>query len=68
MTVWIIIENGERVRLTDKFHPKIYVSGKMADLSKLTGQLATRESVASWRYVEKHAEVKGVGDYYDGLS
>ena len=56
MTVWIIIENGERVRLTDKFHPKIYVSGKMADLSKLTGQLATRESVASWRYVEKHAD------------
>ncbi len=56
MTVWIIAENGERVRLTDKFQPKIYVSGRMADLSKLTDQLATSESVASWRYVEKYAD------------
>jgi len=56
MTVWIITENGERVRLTDKFQPKIYVSGKMADLSKLTDQLATSKSVASWCYAEKYAD------------
>jgi len=56
MTVWIITENGERVRLTDKFQPKIYVSGKMANLSKLTDQLATSKSVASWQYVEKFAD------------
>jgi len=56
MTVWIIAENGERVRLTDEFRPKIYVSGRMADLSKLTAQLATSESVAGWRYVEKYAD------------
>ncbi|MFB0501284.1 MAG: DNA polymerase domain-containing protein, partial [Candidatus Bathyarchaeia archaeon] len=56
MTVWIIAENGERVRLRDKFQPKIYVSGRMADLSKLTDQLATSESVAGWRYVEKCAD------------
>ncbi len=56
MTVWIIAENGERVRLTDEFQPKIYVSGRMADLSKLTDRLATSESVASWRYVEKYAD------------
>jgi hypothetical protein len=28
MAVWIISENGQRIRLTDKFQPKIYVSGK----------------------------------------
>jgi len=56
MTVWIIAENGERVRLTDKFEPKIYVSGKMADLSRLTDHLAAGKSVASWRYVEKYAD------------
>jgi DNA polymerase elongation subunit (family B) len=56
MTVWIITENGERIRFRDKFQPKIYVSGRMADLSKLTGQLANSESVASWRYVKKYAD------------
>ncbi len=56
MTVWIITENGERVRLTDKFQPKIYVSGKMADLPKLTDSLAINESVVGWRYVEKYAD------------
>ncbi len=56
MTVWIITENGERVRLTDAFQPRIYVSGRMADLSKLTNKLATCKSVIRWRYVEKHAD------------
>ena len=56
MTVWIIAENGERIKLVDKFQPKIYVSGKIADLSKLTNQLVTSKSVASWRYVEKYAD------------
>jgi DNA polymerase elongation subunit (family B) len=56
MVVWIITEDGKRVKLTDKFQPKIYVSGKMEDLSKLTTHLATSKSVASWRYVEKYAD------------
>jgi DNA polymerase elongation subunit (family B) len=56
MTVWIIAENGERVKLVDGFQPRIYVSGRMADLSKLTNQLAGSESVAGWRYVEKYAD------------
>jgi DNA polymerase elongation subunit (family B) len=55
MTVWIITENGERVKLVDTFQPKIYVSGKIPDLSKLTDQLATSKSVARWRYVQKYA-------------
>jgi len=56
MTVWMIAENGERVKLVDRFQPKIYVSGKIADLSRLTDQLVTSKSVASWRYVEKYAD------------
>jgi len=56
MTVWIVTEKGERLRLKDKFQPKIYVSGKRADLSKLTNHLATSKSVARWRYVEKYAD------------
>jgi len=56
MTVWIIAENGERIKLMDRFQPKIYVSGRIADLSKLTNQLVASKSVASWRYVEKYAD------------
>ncbi len=56
MTVWIIAENGERVKLMDRFQSRIYVSGRTADLSKLTDYFATSESVASWRYVEKYAD------------
>ncbi|MFQ6064107.1 MAG: DNA polymerase domain-containing protein [Candidatus Bathyarchaeia archaeon] len=56
MTVWIITENGERVRLVDGFQPRIYVSGKIADLSKLTDHFATSKSVAKWRYTEKYAD------------
>ncbi|UCC33304.1 MAG: hypothetical protein JSW53_05930 [Candidatus Bathyarchaeota archaeon] len=56
MTVWAIAENGDRVKLSDKFQSKIYVSGKMTDLSKLTSHFVIREPVAKWRYVEKHAD------------
>ena len=56
MTVWIITENGDRVKLVDKFQPRIYVSGKMVDLSKLTDHFVTSRSVAKWRYVEKYAD------------
>jgi len=56
MTVWIITENGERLKLTDRFQPKIYVSGKIADLSKVTTHLATSKSVSGWQYVEKYAD------------
>jgi len=56
MTVWIIGENKERIKLVDKFQPKIYVSGKIADLSKLTNQLMISKSVAKWCYVRKYAD------------
>jgi len=41
--VWIITENGERVRLTDSFKPRIYVSGKEDGLEKLPHNFCTIE-------------------------
>ena len=56
MAVWIIAESGERLRLSDRFYPKIYASGAAADLSRLEEQLMTVDSVVRWRYVEKCAD------------
>jgi len=55
MTVWFITENGERVKFVDEFQPKIYVSGNIADLSKLTDRLINSKSVVKWAYTEKIA-------------
>jgi len=55
MTVWFITENGERVKFVDEFQPKIYVSGNIADLSKLTDRLVNSKSVVKWAYTEKIA-------------
>jgi len=56
-TLWFIAESGERLRLIDRFQPKIYVYGKIDDLERLTNQLATSKSVAAWRFVEKYANL-----------
>ena len=45
MAVWIIGENGERVRLTDRFQPKIYVSGKQDDLERLASQFFSSQLI-----------------------
>jgi len=57
VTVWIITEGGERVKFVDAFQPKIYVSGSVADLSKLIIELRSNESVAKWRFTEKFADL-----------
>jgi len=59
MTVWIITEKGERVKLIDEFQPKMYVSGNIADLSKLANRLRTSKFVAKWAFVEKYADFMG---------
>jgi len=56
MTVWLITANGERVKFVDEFKPKIYVSGKIADLSKLTERFRNSKSVVKWSYVDKFAD------------
>jgi len=57
MTVWIIAENGERLKFTDRFTRRIYVSGRMRDLQEPTRRLARSRSVEDWRLVEKRADV-----------
>lgn len=55
MTVWVIAENGDRVRLVDRFTHRIYVSGKLSDLKSLAEKVRDSRSVAGWRFVEKYA-------------
>jgi DNA polymerase I len=56
VAVWIITETGERIRLTDKFEPCIYVSGKQDDLERLISQLCTNQKIASLRFTYKYAQ------------
>lgn len=56
MTVWIIAENGERVKLVDEFTHRIYVSGKFSDLTSLTEKVRDSRSVACWHFVKKYAD------------
>jgi DNA polymerase I len=56
MAVWIISENSQRIRLTDKFQPKIYVSGKKEDQEKLVGKIYSNPDIAHWHFVYKFAQ------------
>jgi DNA polymerase I len=55
VAVWIISENGERVSLTDKFQPKMYVSGKQEDIERLASQFYSSQAIASWNFAYKYA-------------
>ncbi|MFP3984908.1 MAG: hypothetical protein ACLFU9_02945 [Candidatus Bathyarchaeia archaeon] len=55
MSVWIIAESGERLRLIDEFKPKIYISGKEEDLERLFSQFFADRSIASCSFVYKYA-------------
>lgn len=54
--VWIITEDKQRLRLTDSFRPKIYVSGKEENLDRLTSQLLYDKAVATWDVVQRCAK------------
>ncbi len=56
VAVWVIAENGERVRFVDKFVSTIYVSGNYSALNRLADRLEYNGSVADWRFVEKNAD------------
>jgi DNA polymerase I len=56
VVIWVIAENGERVRFVDKFVSTIYVSGNYSALNRLAGRLEYNSSVADWRFVEKNAD------------
>ena len=55
MAVWIISEDGLRIRLTDKFQPKIYVSGTKIDVEKLVGRIYSNPDIADWKFFYKFA-------------
>jgi DNA polymerase elongation subunit (family B) len=58
--VWIISENGGRLRFTDSFKPKIYVSGKEEGLERLAAQLPYDRAVVSWDFVRRRAKATDV--------
>ena len=57
MAIWIISENGERIRLIDNFQPKVYVSGKQEDIQNLIGKFSSNPNIASWTSVYKYINV-----------
>ena len=56
VTVWLITENGERVKLRDEFQPKIYVSGKQDEIERLASSFFSNDLIASWRFAFKYAQ------------
>ena len=56
VTVWIIGENGERVKLRDEFQPKIYVSGKQDEIERLASGFFSNKLIASWKFAFKYAQ------------
>jgi DNA polymerase elongation subunit (family B) len=56
ITVWVISETGERVKLTDKFQPKIYVSATQEELERLVSRLYNSHIIASWNFAYKYAQ------------
>jgi hypothetical protein len=55
VAVWIISETGERIRLIDRFQPKIYVSAKQDELEPLISRLYNNQIIVSWRFAHKYA-------------
>ncbi len=54
VAIWIVAENGERIRLADLYQPKVYISGEKTDLEHLAKGLFTNHNVAAWTYVYKY--------------
>jgi len=56
MAIWVIAENGQRVKLTDKFNPKIYVSAnKQEELERLASRFCANQNIACWNWAYKYA-------------
>jgi len=56
IVVWIIAEDGRRIRLVDKYIHRIYVSGDFLELKRLVEKIGDDEAIVSWRFVRKHAD------------
>jgi len=57
ITLWFISETGQRLKLTDKYLPKIYVAGDEYDLWRLTKTLAEYKPVTAWGFTKKYANL-----------
>lgn len=58
VAVWVISQNGQRIRLTDKFQPAIYVSAaQQTDLDSLAVNLQGNQKIAHIDFVYKYAQV-----------
>ncbi len=55
IAVWIIGANGERIRLTDRFQPKIYISGTQEDIERLASSFFASQLIAEWGFAYKYA-------------
>ena len=56
VAVWIMAENGQRVRLVDKYVQKVYVCADSAALNRLAEKLTGDHAVAGWRFVKKQPD------------
>jgi len=55
MNVWVICEDGQRIKLVDSFKPRFYVSSKKASLDELQSLVSTL-AVDSCRFVPKYVD------------
>jgi DNA polymerase I len=56
IAVWIISETNRRIRLTDRFHPKIYVSSKQEEIETLISRLYNNQDIFNWSFAYKYAD------------
>jgi DNA polymerase, archaea type len=57
IAVWIIGENGERIRLADTYQPKVYISGKAEDIESLASGFYANKNISSWTFAYKYAQL-----------
>ena len=56
IVVWIIAEDGKRIRLVDRYAHRIYVSGDFLELKSLVKKIRGNQPIASWHFVRKYAD------------
>jgi DNA polymerase I len=56
VAVWVITQDGRRVRFTDSYQPCIYVSGKQDDLERLASSLFNNQKIAQLKFAYKYAK------------
>jgi len=57
MSIWIISEDGKRVKFVDRYHPSIYISGGEQDLQNLVKRIDIRQLAKTCRFTEKYVNL-----------